>query len=210
MKEIPPLEDITLTGYSRYVEEKVRELKLDNYFIAGLSFGFAVVNNMQLDKQCKGILAISPYLNSKVLKINVVEKYASLLLLELISILNLYNFFWTSRLFKYYLRLVGLSSEVASQTIHLIHPRAFFKTARLILTERGLFLPKSVPHVLIMNDKDTVIQFDAVIKNFRKNMQFLLVPVTMQHTPEEMNYTFFQSHISEDVISKIVAYFMKQ
>ena len=69
-KDIKPLQKITIDSYSKFVEEKVKKLNLDDFLIGGISFGFIVVNNAKIDKKCKGIIAIEPYVNSKSLRMS--------------------------------------------------------------------------------------------------------------------------------------------
>src|SRR6266496_3587000 len=67
-KGTTPLPHITLSGYSAFLEEKINELGLETYLVAGISFGFAVVNKAKHSNKCLGILAIEPYIGTKSLQ----------------------------------------------------------------------------------------------------------------------------------------------
>ena len=59
-----PLAKINFQGYRQHVEKEIAHLNLKSYFLGGISFGFAIANACQVDDQCKGFLAIAPYLNN--------------------------------------------------------------------------------------------------------------------------------------------------
>ena len=61
-KAVPPLERVTFAGYYDFVGRKIKELDLDSYLVEGISFGFAIVNHLNHDRKCKGIIAIEPFI----------------------------------------------------------------------------------------------------------------------------------------------------
>lgn len=74
-KDSPPFErKITLKKFSDYLDQKISELKADKYIAGGVSFGFLVVNNAKLDKRCKAILAMEPFVNTKCLNFSFWKK----------------------------------------------------------------------------------------------------------------------------------------
>src|SRR5262245_52978902 len=64
-RQVPPLPRISWDAFSRFTESRIRELSLDSYVAAGISFGFRVVNNMAVDEKCRGILGLVPFLGPR-------------------------------------------------------------------------------------------------------------------------------------------------
>ena len=86
--EKKPLAKISIENFSEYLDEEIGRLGLKSYFLGGISFGFLVVNGVKVDSKCKGILAMEPYLNSKMLKMNSGSR------LKLLALINFINIFF--------------------------------------------------------------------------------------------------------------------
>src|SRR5262245_60854535 len=67
---VSALAEISLDQYTKFVETQIQSLRLESYWLGGVSFGFAVINRIQPDIRCKGFVAIEPFLGSASLKMN--------------------------------------------------------------------------------------------------------------------------------------------
>ena len=99
-KNNPPFHGaVTLKKFSDYFDQKIAELDADEYIVGGVSFGFLVINNAKLDKRCKAILAMEPFLNTTCLNIPFWDqkKYATIsALLKLIHSIGMEKQIWKS------------------------------------------------------------------------------------------------------------------
>lgn len=83
-----PLEEINIRNYSHALDEKIGELGIKNYIIAGISFGFWVASEAEL-KGAKAIIAVEPYIGYKSLRIGGFKRFSYFLLIDFLSPLNL-------------------------------------------------------------------------------------------------------------------------
>ncbi|PSO45454.1 MAG: hypothetical protein BRC25_02260 [Parcubacteria group bacterium SW_6_46_9] len=67
---------ITLSHFSEYVEDEIDKLDWDNYIVGGISFGFLVINQADINEnKCQAMIAVEPYLNSKYLHLGFIKKF---------------------------------------------------------------------------------------------------------------------------------------
>lgn len=206
IKTSTPLEQINFKNYADYIDTKINEFNLDSYFIAGISFGFLIINNAKLNKNCKGIIAIEPYTNTQELSINIFSKMTFEVLLELIYRLHISNVAWNSKL----VRATLLNTVFARQprqdmlkTFENIEGRTFVETGRLILENReNCIFHKNLPYALLINDNDNSINAKYLIKLFKRNLKTLkIIHTKIEHFPtEEMNQQYFARELPPKII----------
>lgn len=137
-KDVPPFNgSITFKKFSNYFEQKILELDLKEYVVAGVSFGFLVVNSAKLDKRCKAILAMEPFINTDCLNISFLDKgkYKTITsLLKIVRLVGIESKIWESDWFNKYLQNISNYPEDRVNTIiRHIDPRTFFTVMNLLL-----------------------------------------------------------------------------
>lgn len=92
--DVLPLKQISFQGYCDFLDEKIKQLKLPHYVVAGISFGFIVVNCAKLDEKCKAVMAVEPYLNTYHLRFGRLDRIKEIVQLRFIKTFHLYSFIW--------------------------------------------------------------------------------------------------------------------
>jgi pimeloyl-ACP methyl ester carboxylesterase len=204
-KGIPPLKKITLEGYSDFVRDTVDRLRLKGYWLGGVSFGFFVVNNCKIDHRCKGFFAIEPFIGMRFLKVRVTKKLLLKSFIGLISKMHMHAAAYRSRFLMRTL-LRGYSESRIETTTKTIDGRAFFETARLILSSNSIpkFHPR--PYILVINDDDSAVDSAKVLEEFGKLNKVLVVKTTSEHYPQHPTKGYFKKHIKPSEIRKIVKF----
>ncbi len=141
-KNSPPSKGrITLEKFSKYFDQKISELKVDQYIVGGVSFGFLVVNNAKLDHRCRAVLAMEPFVNTECLNISFFAQKKYLLitfLLRIVSFLNLEKVIWKSDWFNKYLQKESdYSKDRVDTIIDSIDARTFFAVTSLLLNYKN-------------------------------------------------------------------------
>ena len=207
----PPLNgSISIKKFSNYFDKKISELDVSEYIVGGVSFGFLVVNNAKLDKRCKAVLAMEPFVNTKCLSISFwkQKKYIAISsVLKLIHLLSLERYIWTSDWFNNYLQKESdYSKERVDTIIKHLDPRTFFAVANLLLTYTKNPKFHSLPHFLIGNFADRTINFDHVVEIFIKNIHELhITSEPIDHYPKDLTKSYFKTRIPYEHIQRMLA-----
>lgn len=209
IKTVPPLHEISVKSYARYVQKKLDALGLESFYLGGISFGFLVINNLTLDKRCRGIVAIAPYINGRLLKLSPIKKLSYFLLVNLTVSLNLSSSLWRSRLLhKAFYWYSDYPSERINHLLTHLDGKTFFITARIILNRRKNCRFQDRPHVLIINQVDRTIDSYPLYKLFVANVSDLrVVKISADHYPLDVSEDYFRERFPEDVIRKISSFF---
>ncbi len=209
IKTVPPLEEITFEGYCAYVDSKIKSLHLDSYLAEGISFGFAIINHLEHDERCKGIIALEPFIGVRSLNYGPVKKKLLAWLIQAVCSLKLYSLFWGSRVVAKYLpKLMHYPPETVRVLFEQIDARTFFETADLIFKDKHEYKFQNLPYVLIANKDDRTVNFDYICTTFAGNITRLLVLNTViDHYPQDTSKAYFQKMVPEEMIQKINAFF---
>ncbi len=210
-KDIPPLQgSITLRKFSNYFDQKVQELDADEYVVGGVSFGFLVINNAKLDKRCKAILAMEPFINNQCLNLSLwtKEKYMAITqILGLIHTLGLETHIWKSDWFNKYLQEESdYPKERVDTIINHIDPRTFFAVTKLLLSYKDNPKFHKLPYFLVGNFADKTINFDKVVEIFIKNLHELhITSEPIDHYPKDLTKNYFKTRIPNEHIGRMLA-----
>ncbi len=210
-KDSPPFKgSISIKKFSSYFDEKVAELDLDEYIAAGISFGFLVINNAKLDKRCKAILAMEPFVNTKCLSIPFwrQKKYIVIAsLLKLVHWFGLEKYIWQSVWFSNYLQKQSdYAKERVDTIIKHIDSRTFFAVAATLLTYKRKPKFHNLPHFLIGNFSDKTINFDHVVEIFIKSLHELhIASEPIDHYPKDLTKSYFKTRIPHEHIQRMLA-----
>ena len=209
VRDIPPLPEVTLENYAVYVERQIDSLDLDSYLLGGISFGFAVISHLNPGERCKGVVAITPFLDSRWLNLGLLKKSTYSLLVRLTLAFDLSSKIWNHRLFH---RIFYLYSDYPPDRIETLlnqmEGRTFFETARIILTHRQPCRFQDLPHVLILSDSDRTIKNGPLLELFEEKIDRLkVVRAGIEHYPLEVSEDYFQSRFPREDIHDIIGFF---
>ncbi|MCX6560032.1 MAG: alpha/beta hydrolase, partial [Candidatus Aminicenantes bacterium] len=191
----PPLAEVSLDGFARHVEERIRGLALHDFLIGGISFGFTVVCRMSLPPGCRGVLAIFPFLGSQSLAMRRRKKLFYQAVVNLLGASGIGGAIWRSRLVE---RFAFWWSSYPPERVRLIldhmDGRTFFATARLILNRTDGAEFHDRPHILILNPADATVRSDYCRREFEERVDDLCVVDTdLDHYPVEPTADYFRS-----------------
>jgi pimeloyl-ACP methyl ester carboxylesterase len=210
-KNNPPfVGDITLKKFSNYFDEKIAELDVDEYIVAGVSFGFLVINNARLDKRCKAVVAMEPFVNTTCLNIPFwrQKKYIAISgLLKLVHFLHLEKRIWASNWFNEYLQKESdYPKERVDTIIKHIDPRTFFAVTNLVMHYQKNPKFHNLPYFLIGNFADKTINFDRTVEIFIKNLHELhIASEPIDHYPKDLTKSYFKTRIPGEHIQRMLA-----
>ncbi len=200
---IPPLKNITYDDYSKYLEDYIKKLKLKDYFLGGISFGFLVVNNSKINKRCKGFLAIEPFINANYLK----QKFILISLIKIglffVTCLQLHNKFYNSTLFKKILLLQNPKHRIETM-IKTIDGVTFFETLKLLFNTKTIPKFQKKPYILLINSNDNIVNADKTIKLFKKLNNKLILKIKSEHYPSDITKKYFQKKINSKVMKQLL------
>ncbi len=207
-KNIEPLSHISLDNYSQYVEQKIKKLNLPEYWAGGISLGFEILDHANLGENCKGLFAVEPYLNSRSLRRSFKVKTLPIVLIgDLACFSKSYKRIWENRIFKKYLiKLSGLDKEEARKTLDEIDPKTFFETIRLLYKCNKNVTFHHLPCVLLVNKFDEILDYNYVLKVFKKNKEKELIidDIRIPHVPQDLSKEYFKMVFPENDLKKIL------
>jgi len=210
INDIPPLSSVSIKNYARYLEKKIKKAGIKKYWLAGISFGFIVANNVH-DEDCLGIVAIEPYINADFLMLPKRKKILLRMILDIMSRLSFEDTLLTHKSLKRLLRYGLLSEDYPADQLHTmkatINPRALIETGELILKNKKRPIFQDKPYVLIINKKDTIVNSKLILQLFSKRVKKLIViETTCAHFPSEIIPEYFDSHINKSDMNALIKY----
>jgi pimeloyl-ACP methyl ester carboxylesterase len=209
IQDVPALTRISIENYADYVQKRLEQLKLKNYLLGGISFGFLVISHLPPDPKCKGFVAIAPFINSRWLKLGFLKTSVYSLLVGLTLTFRLSTKIWENRRFH---RAFHWYSDYPADRINnlLSHMdgRTFFETARIILSHRDACPFHGQPYVLILSETDKTIRNDRLLKFFQENVKKLkVVEVATDHYPVDLTRDYFRRRFPEEAVKEILFFF---
>ncbi|MBP9748111.1 MAG: hypothetical protein KBD17_00570 [Candidatus Pacebacteria bacterium] len=210
-KNSPPLKgEISFKKFSNYFDQKIAELNVDEYIVGGVSFGFLVINNAKLDKRCKAILAMEPFINNECLNMTVWKKMGYIIIsavLKLVHALHVEKMIWGSNWFSKFLQEEsGYPIERIDTIIKHIDSRTFFTVTGMLMAYNKNPKFHSLPHFLVGNFADTTINFDKTVEIFIKNLHELhIASEPIDHYPKDLTKSYFKTRIPREHIQRLLA-----
>lgn len=206
--DAPPLEDISLEGFARYVRQRIDGLGLEHFVLGGISFGFLVANRIPINGECRGILGITPYLDPKSLKLGRAKRNAYRMVTGFFAATRLSRRLWKTRALR---RFAHFYSHYPSSRVDMIlehmDGQTFFETGRMILKGCHSCAFHDLPYILIVNRDDATINFEYTTGRFRDQASKLLVVETrIDHYPLEISKEYFQERIGQAEIDRAMAF----
>jgi len=208
-RAIPPLPEITLDSFARYVEDRIASLNLDRYLLGGISFGFAVVSRVNADGNCRSMVGIAPYINSRWLNLGLLKKTAYSFLVDLTIVFNLSARLWRHRRFH---QIFNWYSDYPPERIKTLldqmEGRTFFETARIILRHRGACQFHRKPYALILSQADRTIKNAPLLRLFEEQVERLkILQVDIDHYPLDISEDYFHRRLPAEKVEEILHFF---
>jgi len=169
------------------------------------------MNHLEHGQQCKGIIALEPFIGSRSLNYGPIKKSLLSILIRIVCSLKLYSLFWGSPLLAKYLpKLMHYPPETVNVLFEQIDARSFFETAHLILQDDRPHKYHDLPYVLIANKNDRTVNFDYIYATLSQNISRLLVlNIEIDHYPSDTSKTYFQKMVPKEMIQQINVFFAK-
>ncbi len=210
---LKPLETVNMMNYADFLRDRIEILKLDNYWVGGVSFGFSVANMVGDHRGCRGVLAIEPYLGSENLKMSNKRKVFYVLAIKAIELGNVFYKVFHSPFIQKYL-LMGSSANLDKKIKNILDTmdaKTFFETAKILLTSHEVDCKLlNVPYILIINKIDGSIRADRIISRFAYEVDDLLIAhTTAEHYPKTITKEYFEKRIEKKEVDKIFEFIKK-
>lgn len=202
-KQGEPLISISLASLGAHLAKAVERLNLRSYVLAGISFGFLVVNALPPPAECKGILAVAPFIGIYALRRHAALRFILRLAIRAVLRFRIEGQLWNSRLFG---ALMSLSShrERYKQLWSEVDPRTFLSAAHIAVTWNRPPVFHSLPYVLMINVGDLTIDARRVTSTFVTGAGRLLVmPNEIEHSPTTLSREYFASKVPLEQFRRI-------
>lgn len=211
VKTRPPLKVISIENYAHYVESKIDSLHLNDYILCGISFGFILLLSMNVNPACKGILAIEPYIGRDSLNSKKHWRYTLAPFISLIDRLHLIDIIWKNSFFRHvftHYLLSDLPSSITTLILNEIDGKTFMRTLYIILTtEQNYNFHSDIPHVLMINKRDSTLNESHMQNIFKKHVKkMMVIESNMPHFPKDLSKTFFSETFSQQEINKALSF----
>lgn len=214
IKTSPPLEKISISSYSEYVKQKIDSLNIKDFWIGGISFGFLIANDVarQLSrKQCRGIIAMEPFIDYTSLEISYIKRENLLNFIRLVCLFKLERKVWKSKYFKRLLGRMGSPANRVSALLKTVDPRTFFLTAKLLLGKKRDIAFVKLPYILVNNPHDETVFEDKITNLFASNVaKICSIKTSSEHYPINPTRLYFKNHISQKSLKEILKFMNKQ
>jgi hypothetical protein len=156
-------------------------------------------------------MAIEPFINSKYLNISFLNRkkyFAISLFLSLANKFKLEKKIWRKEIFhKFLQKEFKCSPDSISTIIEHIDPKTFFKVTRILMNYHKNPKFHKLPHFLIGNFTDDMINFASVVEIFVKNVDKLqIISEPVDHFPKNLTKEYFVTMIPKENILKMINY----
>lgn len=203
IKEYQPFPKPSIDDFVEHVEKKILELSLTDYYLVGISFGYAVINRLHLNKNCKGILAIYPYLSESYLKFGILKKIFLKITLFIIKKFQLEVFLWRSEIFKIFLKFIGNDDKDIKDTLNQIDAKTYFSAAEFILENNKKINMPNLPHVVILSNRDEILDYKRLLKTFKEAAKKLILTTSLPHMPKKLTQSIIELHFPPSLIAQM-------
>lgn len=210
-KDVPPLKEISIESYAKFVAKKIKEINPDEYILGGISFGAMLANNVKVDERCIAILDTAPFLGVDYLRFSKTQERAIRAILKVLTKNNLGVGIWDTLFFKNTMISI-LDKDPRDINIILEHvdPRTFFETGQILLNYREKPKLQKKPHILLMNPEDTVVDFDKVLDFYREHIDpdnLRVIVSNLAHYPDNPDFNYFLKNITTEQIHSLLSFF---
>lgn len=208
-KKTQPLDTISIPNYAQFVQDQVRNLDINQYLLGGISFGFAVANEVVPDQRCRGLLAMEPYLNVDSLHLSAGKRLAYQSLLRFASSSSLGGKLWGSAVLNRFLgATIGYPADRIEAMTSQVDGRTFLETAQVILGNTNPPKFHDLPHALVVNPSDGTVNYSHLVNTFRQGVKDLhIVHTQVDHYPKDLTPDYFRDKINPESIRGMIDWF---
>lgn len=205
------VENADLTSITNYVNKEIKKLNLKNYIIGGLSLGYLIATKTNAVKKAKAILAIYPYLNVNNVNLSKLQiKINKAILYLILKKRSYYELAWNSGFVKKIMELNKYNEKIIELLMKNCDAKLFFQTSHLLLdyNKKPIFYNK--PYILIVNNKDELINTKLTIPIFKKNVKkLLIVKSNTPHAPKKLTKSYFRKSFTKQKVKKLKEFIKK-
>lgn len=210
IKELDPLEEVTVDSLADFVGKYINDLNLDEYIIGGISLGFLVLCHVHIDKKCKGVLAVEPCLGHSSIRVGHAKKILTAGIAKAASKLDLADWMLHSDRMLDLAELIGLTKRPPWMDLVREHMsgKAIADTAYCVLTSNTDSYFSHLPHALIMNAEDETVSYEYVVTELSKHTtDLLIVRSELPHSPRDWSRRYFEENFPHEMMEKMQEFF---
>ena len=221
-KNNPALENVDFDKLSDWlraeITKKINKLGLDDYWLAGVSFGFRIANDAahkmlkERDKLPSGIVAIEPYSGRESLKMSKTKETIFKVLGKVLEATGAYRVIFNRYLIENVFLKGDKAKEIADLTLKHVDPKTFGKIGNEILQQSDKSTPLDYfKYILVLNPEDTSLDSARVRNQFNAAKENLLVEflTEIQHYPKDMSQEYFAGVMQAERLVKRFARAMR-
>lgn len=206
ISEKKPILHSSIDELVAFVEKEINKTSFNTFILGGISFGFYLANKVKIDKRCKAIFGVEPYVGEKSLVFGEAQKKAADAFFTMLSKSEISTKAWKNKHFHMFLSLFTKRPiEEIEEVMKEVNDKSFFETGRLILEEHAVSTFHDIPYLLAINRDDDILNAAYVISLFKENAKELfIIPTTNEHYPKDMSISYFEEHIPSDTVYKSI------
>lgn len=206
--EVLPLETISAENMIKFAKEKISELGIEEFWFAGVSFGFFLANNID-DSRCKGYIAFEPYINKHYLSFGEDKVHFYDRAITFIEQHHLDPLIWNTNFLMYSPGSV-IPRATAKRIIETNDRKTCLELGRFLLENEKELIFKEKPYALIINENDDTVDGKKIIDLFKKKInQFILIPTYEHHFPKDMSKESFEAILSKQSMDVLLDFVTK-
>lgn len=200
------ISDYSMENLTTYFQDKINNLDLKQYILGSLSFGFAIINHLKIGKSCKGVLAYEPYINGEFVKLPKIYKKIYLYSLSVITFSRLYCF---SKIYKAIFKKI-LEKHYPKEFLEWVDRLdivVLLQTAKLLLSFNDHYNFHNLPHAMIINQDDSLIDAKKTIEYFRERISELFIMESkLSHFPRELKEDSIKRGLDKNDLDKLIMF----
>lgn len=203
-KSIAYEKPIKLSELINYAQTEINNIQTE-YVICGLSMGYYIVNNLKLNiEYCRGIIALLPFLGTDYLNKSPKNSKSSKLILKGLLKLKQEKILWERTKFKKFLAKT-LTNEEVEIAIETIDSYAYFNIGKQLLDIKHIKPRNDFKTILIINQKDEMINYTKTLASFENNVKKLMVINTnLSHYSNRNDNRKIEESLSNSTMQKAI------
>lgn len=206
-----PIDGRSIDDYVTNIEERIDALNLDKFVLAGISFGFLLINKANISKEKLYYrMGFAPFLGISKTKLTKKKVLLLKVLTSSVCKLHIENRVWNNQVSYYFAkRLFKDDDLVLDEIFRSTQPKSFFEVLHYILTFKGPIEFKDSNYVLYMNPNDETVDYMETFDYFKKGVppsRLKVVNTNLPHFPKDLSTEFFEKTVTKAEIDKIVGY----
>lgn len=209
LPEVPPLEKVEFKDLTDYVISEINKLNISHFYVCGISFGFYIAGKIGSLKECKGIIAVSPFLTTDSMNVPPFSRKVCYWCGLFGARTGFHDFVWRNKaLLRLVDKVTNFPSGVFDEIVKTYDPRTFFEYIRLIF---GTYQPNKLDSnsiVLVINKHDKTIRYEYTVEQLKNGAKKLLeIDTKLEHFPKDLTSHHFKNIFGPENVKKILEFF---